>query len=164
MSPFETLGLATVFRLDKSMLDRVYREKSRMGQSYEVSEAYQILKDPVKRAEAVFSSFGTAIGDEHEPKPTHDFLLEILEAREQLSEQRLAGDTVGIEALAATTAATFERMLATLDDELTRRRSAKESGKESVTGPEDLKALLPQLGELRYLAKLLLEAKESLDT
>jgi Fe-S protein assembly co-chaperone HscB len=154
MNAFATFGISPVFRLDKGLLDRVYREKSKLGQSYEVTSAYQTLKDPVRRAEAVFDSFGTAIGDEHEPKPTHAFLLEVLEAREQLSEQRLSGDIIGIETLAAKTESSFDALLSELDGKLAKRRTSTAA---------DLNPLLPRLGELRYLAKLLAEANESLD-
>lgn len=64
-----------------------------------VNEAFRVLRDPVKRAEALFQLRGIEVGETHEPKPPADFLMDVLEQREALADARAAKDTARIAAL-----------------------------------------------------------------
>lgn len=110
---FALLGLPVTFELDTAELERAYFEKSKelhpdrfanapaaervaaLSRSRALNDAYQLLKKPVARAEYLLARAGVTIGDNERLDPT--FLMEILEAREELAAARQAGrlDEVG---------------------------------------------------------------------
>jgi molecular chaperone HscB len=85
VNPFEALGVEPSFALDLAILEQRHRELSRalhpdrhaasgagerrmaLGRAIEVNEAYRILKDPVRRAEALLAQRGVATGEGKEP-------------------------------------------------------------------------------------------------
>src|SRR6267378_3887868 len=106
MDPFATLGAERRFDLDLSVLEKTHRDLSRalhpdryaqasaserraaLEKASSVNEAWRTLRDPIKRAEALFLLSGVAVGETNEPKPSADFLMEVLEQREALAEAR----------------------------------------------------------------------------
>lgn len=105
---FALLGLPLRYAVDPEELERRYLERSRqvhpdrfvgaeagervkaLGASMELNEAVKALRDPVRRAEHLLLLFGVAIGTNEQLDPT--FLMEILEAREELAEAQTRGD------------------------------------------------------------------------
>ena len=116
MDPFETLGFERRYHLDKSLLDRRYRELQQalhpdkhatapasaraltLRKAIEVNEAYRVLRDDQRRAEALLSLLGRA---PTEPVADPELLMEMMELREALSDARAADDPAQVARLAA---------------------------------------------------------------
>src|SRR4051794_36040216 len=99
MDPFATLGLERRFGLDLKQAEARHLELSRalhpdkhvtstpterreaLSRAVEVNEAWRALRDPIKRAEAILklAGFGDQIGETREPKPSGEFLMEVME-------------------------------------------------------------------------------------
>jgi molecular chaperone HscB len=162
--PFETLGIEPAFALDLPAVERRHRELSRalhpdryvgrpaaerrqaLSRAIEVNEAWRLLKDPVRRAEALLAKRGIQIAEGEEPRAEPELLMRMMELREQLSEARRNGDLRSVAALATQVAAEQERVLAGL---AARFAEAQQNGSAE---------LLPLLGELRYYRRFLDEA------
>lgn len=166
MDPFETLGAPRRFDLDLTVLEKTHRELSRalhpdkfaqagaserraaLEKAANVNEAWRILRDPIRRAEALFKLEGFAVGETNEPKARPIFLMEMMEEREALAEARAAKDMGKVRRLAATISQ--------------RSRAAEEKLAEGFSdGRRDrseLQKLLPLLGELRFYRRFLEEA------
>ena len=96
----------------------------------------------MRRAEALFTLAGIAVGETREPKPSQAFLMDMLEQREALEEAKAARDMARVQAMAAdieARAAEVERALA-----------------EGFARGADL-GLLAKLGELRFYRRFLEE-------
>lgn len=163
MDPFATLGAPRRFDLDLASLEKTHRELSRalhpdkfaqasaserraaLEKAAAVNEAWRMLRDPIKRAEALFRLHGIAVGEDKEPKSSPTFLMEVLEEREALAEARAAKDLEKVsrlgEAMRARTAAT-EKKLA-----------------DGFAAGADPNTLLPLLGELRFYKRFLEEVE-----
>lgn len=118
MDPFATLGAPRRYDVDLRALEKTHRQLSRalhpdryvastaaekreaLARAVEVNEAWRIVQDPLRRAEALLSLSGVALGDDREASPGSDFLLEILEQREALSDARSAHDLKAVQSLA----------------------------------------------------------------
>ncbi|MFI5297551.1 MAG: Fe-S protein assembly co-chaperone HscB [Polyangiales bacterium] len=171
LDPFAALGLPRRFAFDRAQVEARHRELSKalhpdkyvnapgnerrlaLSKAVAVNEAWRVVRDPVKRAEALLASAGLGgeVGETREPMPSPDFLMEVMEAREQLEEASDAKDlstlTKVIEA-ATTQQQTIEAELgAALDSALARGDAAA------------LRAAIPLLGRLRYAARFLDEAR-----
>ena len=88
MDPFAILGIARSFDVDVKAVEKTHRELSRalhpdkyagagpserraaLTKAVEVNEAWRAVRDPVKRAEALFSLAGIVVGETNEPKAT----------------------------------------------------------------------------------------------
>src|SRR5262245_16374287 len=108
--PFETLGVEARFDLDLGALERRHRDLSKalhpdryvgapaaerrlsLSRAIDVNEAFRILRDPIRRAEALLQRAGVPGGEADELKASPDLLLEMMEAREALAEARQAKD------------------------------------------------------------------------
>jgi molecular chaperone HscB len=119
MDPFATLGIARTFDVDLVAAERVHRELSRalhpdkfvsagsserratLGKAVEVNEAWRIVRDPVRRAEALLGLSGVPVGEGEGPKPATEFLMEMLEQREALSDAKRARDLAAVRTMAA---------------------------------------------------------------
>ena len=113
-----------------------------------------MLRDPVKRAEAVFRAAGIGVGEAEVPKASPSFLMEVMEQREALSDAREAKGVAAIMALMDTVqSAETEALL-----ELTQKLAFDEGGTR-----EELIPLLPRLSELRYYRRFLEEAERALE-
>ncbi len=162
MDPFAVLGAERRFDLDLSALEKTHRELSRalhpdkfaqagaserkaaLEKAADVNEAWRVVRDPVRRAEALIALAGLEVGDGKEPKPDPELLMDVLEKREALADAKAARDLRKVRALA-------EQM------------QARESKAEEVLARElgeggSAKAALPRLGELRFFRRFLDEA------
>ena len=163
MDPFETLGAEPRFDLDLRTLEQRHRDLSRalhpdryagtpaaerrlaLGRAIEVNEAWRVLRDPIRRAEALLARAGLEVREDAAPKPSPALLMDMMEAREELSETAKKRDAGKIAALG----------------EAMRRRerealSAVAVGIDGAGGDaERLRAVLPLIGELRYYRRFL---------
>lgn len=158
--PFETMGVESKFDLELDKLAERHRDLSRalhpdrytgapaaerrmaLGKAIEVNDAYRVLKDPVRRAEAILRRAGVPVGETAEPKPSQALLMDMMDRREELADARRAKDLQAVNKLAN---AVRERERVVLDL-LGRALSAEGSAKAQA---------LPHLGELRYLRRFL---------
>src|SRR5580698_7423282 len=110
MDPFATLGIERKFDIDLSVVEKTHRELSRalhpdrfagagaserkmaLSRAVEVNESWRAVRDPIKRAEALFTLAGIDVGEDHEPKPSPELLMDMLEQREALAEAKQARD------------------------------------------------------------------------
>lgn len=123
--PFRTLGLPARFDLDPQEIERRYRELQKalhpdrfvgasaqerrisLGKAVEVNEAYRTLRDDLARARALLALRGLDVKDGTPSDP--EFLMEVMERREALSEARSARDLVRVRGLADAVRAQDER-------------------------------------------------------
>lgn len=116
MDPFATLGFERLYNLDKTLLDRRYRELQQalhpdkhasapaseraltLRKAIEVNEAYRVLRDDQKRGEALLSLLGRELSDK---AADPELLMEMMELREALSDARAANEPALVARLAA---------------------------------------------------------------
>ena len=116
---FELFQLPVRFELDLTALSAAYREvQSRvhpdkfvqaggaeqrvaMQWATQANEAYQVLKDPLKRAAYLCELHGVALNVESNTAMPRAFLLQQMEWREQLQEVRAGRDLAALEVLEA---------------------------------------------------------------
>ncbi len=158
------LGAERRFDLDLSALEKTHRELSRalhpdrfaqagaserraaLEKAASVNEAWRIVRDPVRRAEALFRLGGLEVGEDNEPKSSRAFLMDVLEDREALAEARAGKDLDRVRKLGAA-------MTAREKDAEARLARGFASNPDHAT----LEALLPTLGELRFYRRFLEE-------
>jgi molecular chaperone HscB len=117
--PFATLGFAHQYAIDKSALDRRYRELQQalhpdrhasapasaraltLHKAVAVNEAYRVLRDDLKRGEALLQVLGGHV-TEHSADP--ELLMEMMELRGALTEARAVTDAVEVARLAGVVA------------------------------------------------------------
>ena len=168
--PFEMLGVERRFDLDLATLEKTHRELSRalhpdryagagaserravLEKAASVNEAWRTVRDPIKRAEALFALAGLQVGEDNEPKPTPAFLMEVLEQREALSDARAAKDLVKVRSIGAA----MEKRANDAEQKLAQGfvavgTDASAADRTAVT------ELLPLLGELRFFKRFLEE-------
>lgn len=162
--PFAVLGVEPSFELDLGALERRHRQLSRalhpdryagrsaserrqaLGRAIEVNEAFRTLKDPIRRAEALLRTLGMELEEGREPQPSPEFLMQIMEYREELSSARQHKD---LEALASLAKAIRDR-----EAEASRALAQAFSSREGA----EASALHERLGALRYYRRFLDEA------
>ena len=157
MDPFAILGIARSFDVDLGTVERIHRELSRalhpdkfvgvdrerkfaLAKAVEVNEAWRIVRDPVRRAEALLGLAGVNLAEGQEPKPEPDFLMEMLEQREALSDARHAHDLRTVRAMATGVEARVREAEAALSNGFARG---------------DTQIVLRRLGELRFFRRFL---------
>jgi molecular chaperone HscB len=158
MDPFATLGIPRGYDLDLAALEKTHRELSRtlhpdrhigsmaserreaLARAVEVNEAWRILRDPIRRAEALLRLSGIGVGENGEPKAAPEFLMEMLDQREELSRAMAAGDIAGVRRLAEAVQARA------VEAERDLSRGFAQGAASS---------LLPRLGELRFYRRFL---------
>ncbi|MEZ8141649.1 co-chaperone HscB [Enterovibrio norvegicus FF-33] len=104
MNHFELFGLSSEFELDGSSLSSQYRELQRrfhpdkfatasaqerllaVQKAAQINDAYQTLRDPVRRAEYLLSLNGLELRDEQQTMQDPEFLMQQMELREELEE------------------------------------------------------------------------------
>lgn len=168
MDPFATLGLERNFEIDLAVVEKTHRELSRtlhpdrhargsaserrysLSKAVEVNEAWRIVRDPIRRAEALLTLAGVEVGEAGEPKPSPEFLADMLDQREALSEARETHDLATARRLASRIEA--RREVAEEQLSLGFQRFARDR--------EKLLTLLPRLGELRFYRRFLEEVSE----
>jgi molecular chaperone HscB len=116
--PFATLGIARAFDVDLPAVEKVHRELSRtlhpdryvgaspserrasLAKAVEVNEAWRVVRDPIRRADALLVLGGVPAGEEHGPKASPEFLMDMLEQREALSEAKQSKDLEAVRRMA----------------------------------------------------------------
>jgi molecular chaperone HscB len=130
MDPFSTLGLPRRYEVDMPQLETSYRElqkalhpdkhagasasQRRMSlvRAVEVNEAYRVLKDDLRRAEALLAVFANtapalrggasidAAAAREQGREDPEFLMEVLELREALGDAKQAKDLARVRGMA----------------------------------------------------------------
>jgi molecular chaperone HscB len=157
LSPFEVLDLEPRFDLDPAALEARHKDLSRalhpdryagrpaaerriaLTKAIEVNEAYRTLRDPIKRAEAVARTRSIPVGETTEPQPDPELLMEMMEAREDLSNAGRAKDAKRVAELASSMRARETALIASLS--------------KAFDEPKDDEKILRLLGELRYVRR-----------
>jgi molecular chaperone HscB len=158
MDPFETLGIPRTFDLDLAAVEKTHRELSRalhpdkfvsataserraaLSKAVEVNEAWRVVRDPIRRAEALLALAGVPMGEDRERTADPDFLMDMLEQREALAEAKAAKDLARVHAMAGAIAARAAAVERALADGFARGETA---------------ALAEKLGELRFYRRFL---------
>ncbi|APR85417.1 Chaperone protein HscB [Minicystis rosea] len=161
--PFDMLGIAPRFALDLAAVELRHRELSKalhpdryagapaaerrmaLSRAIDVNEAFRVVKDPIRRAEALLRRAGAAVGETSEPKPSPALLMDMMEAREELAEAGRAKDVARVAKLG-------EAMGQRQADILRRLGGAFDA---AGTDPQKNAEILPVLGELRYIRRFL---------
>ncbi|MFW5738793.1 MAG: Fe-S protein assembly co-chaperone HscB, partial [Myxococcota bacterium] len=161
---FTTLDIEPRFDLDLKAVEARHRELSRalhpdkyvgrpaserrlaLSKAIEVNEAWRIVRDPVRRAEALLARLGVQSGEEAGNQADPELLMEMMEQREALAEVRMEKDA---ERLATLTSNMQEREQKVLD--------ALASALASPS-PDSARGALPHLAELRFVRRFLEEA------
>ena len=102
MNHFELFGLPSQFQLDGSLLSSQFRtlqkrfhpdnfatasERDRLlsvQKAAQINDAYQVLKNPISRAEYLLSEQGIELRGEQQTLQDPEFLMEQMELREEL--------------------------------------------------------------------------------
>jgi len=163
---FELLGLPRSYRIDESALSSRYRAVSRnihpdrfagaddemqsiaLRLSAAVNRAYEVLRDPLLRAEYLLESTGGASAAKDKSVPG-DLLTRVMMTREEMEDARAGGDEAKVERIRREVAddkARVEGRIAMLCDQLS-------SGDEGVK-----KQLRAELNAVKYLNNLLMHA------
>jgi molecular chaperone HscB len=168
LDPFEALGVKPEFGLDLASLERRHRELSgalhpdryasagagerrmALGRAIEVNEAFRILKDPVRRAEALLARRGVPSGEGKEPPASPALLMAVMERREALAEIRHSRNKAALTGLIAE----VRELEAGVETAL--------SGQFAFDTP-DAAEVLKRIGELRYYRRFLREAEAIAD-
>jgi molecular chaperone HscB len=168
VDPFETLGVEPVFSLDLAVLEQRHRDLSRalhpdrhaasgagerrmaLGRAIEVNEAFRILKDPLRRAEALLARRGVQSGEGKEPPASPALLMEVMERREALADVRQTKDRAALASL-----------IAEVSSEAFRAQTAL--GNEFASPDWNAAEILKGIGELRYYRRFLDEASSIAD-
>jgi molecular chaperone HscB len=158
MDPFATLGLARSFDVDLTAVERTHRELSRalhpdkyvsataserraaLSKAVEVNEAWRVVRDPIRRAEALLKLGGVAVGEDKEPAAAPEFLMDMLEQREELGEAKQARDIARVRVMARVIAGRAEEAERDLAEGFARGDAA---------------SLVGKLGELRFYRRFL---------
>ncbi|MFB1095906.1 co-chaperone HscB [Vibrio diabolicus] len=104
MNHFELFGLPSQFKLDGSLLSSQFRELQKrfhpdnfatgserdrlmaVQKAAQINDAYQVLKNPISRAEYMLAEQGVEIRGEQQTMQDPMFLMEQMELREELEE------------------------------------------------------------------------------
>jgi len=158
MDPFATLGIEARFDVDLAAIERTHRELSRalhpdkyvgsgaserraaLGKAVEVNEAWRIVRDPIRRAEALLALRGVTMDERSEPKAEPEFLMEMLEQREALAEAKQARDLPAVRRMAAAVEERSRDVEATLSEGFLRGEAS---------------SLVGRVGELRFYRRFL---------
>jgi molecular chaperone HscB len=164
IDPFVVLGLPRRYEVDLRAVEKTHRELSRalhpdryasagaserraaLTKAADVNEAWRIVRDPVRRAEALFALAGVEVGETKEPKPDAELLMEVLEKREALADAKAAGDAAKVHVLA---------------DEMTRREQKIEA--DLARAQTFDVTLVTKLGEMRFYRRFVDEASSILE-
>ena len=158
MDPFLTLGIARSFDVDLPAAEKTHRELSRalhpdrfvnagaserraaLSKAVEVNEAWRIVRDPIRRAEALLDLAGVPLAEGKEPEPDAEFLMNMLELREALAEAKAEHDLDAVRRMATTIAARTKAVEIVLSEGFRRG---------------DAPSLVEKVGELRFYRRFL---------
>jgi len=165
VDPFATLGIPRTYDVDLAALEKTHRELSRalhpdkfvaagaserraaLSKAVQVNEAWRVVRDPIRRAEALFALAGIAVGERNEPPSDPELLMEIMEQREALAEARASKDVAAVHRLKST----MEARASEAERALTQGFARGEGKREA------LEPLVGRLGELRFYRRFLEE-------
>ncbi len=166
MNPFAVLGVAEQYGVDLGAAERAYKELVRalhpdrhvdaapsvrreaLSRAVEVNEAWRIMRDPIRRAETLFTLRGIPVGENVEPKPAPAFLMGMMELREELADAKTAKNEPALTAL-----------VARVRKENERAASALAAALDSASDPVAAAHNVTTLGELRFYNRFLEEAE-----
>lgn len=158
--PFALLGAPRRYDLDLDVVEKSHRELSRalhpdkyaqagaserrqaLEKAASVNEAWRVVRDPIRRAEALFALAGLVVTESNDSSTISvppKFLMEMLEAREDLSDARAKKDLAKVRTLGENIRARFEVTQAKLAAGLA----------------SDPQAMLSRLGEMRFYKRFL---------
>lgn len=161
---FELFGLSPAFGIDRAVVDERWKDLQRqahpdrfatsdaasqrlaMQWSVRINEAYQRLKDPLKRAAYLCELHGAPIEAESNTAMPADFLMQQMEWREQLDE--------------ATSAAALEDLA---DEVATARRQRVEALRVTADEQRDYPALARQVRALMFIERFARDVEVRLD-
>ncbi len=161
MDHFATLGIAPAFDVDLAAIEKVHRELSRalhpdryvgaspserraaLAKAIEVNEAFRVVRDPIRRADALLALRGVVSDEGNAPKADPEFLMEMLEQREALSEAKQARDLDAVRRMASVVEARARGA----------ERELSEGFAQFVQGKATM--LAAKVGELRYYRRFL---------
>jgi molecular chaperone HscB len=164
MDPFATLGIQRTFDVDLAAVEKVHRELSRalhpdryvkapaserraaLSKAVEVNEAWRVVRDPIRRADALLALGGAPVDERAGNHASPEFLMDMREQREALAEAKAAKDLEAVRKMAAG----IEKRAKEVEREL----AAAFAGS-SDNGPTELKALTGKVGELKYYRRFL---------
>ena len=173
VDPFETLGIPPAFDLDLTAVEKRYRELARvlhpdryiggspaerrmaLGKAVEVNEAWRLVRDPIRRAEALLRRRGVRIEEGKEPKAAPEFLMEMMEQREALSEAKMSADAAAVERLAEAIYDRQKDVTARIAAALAPPTPASPNGGSAASGEASLDKVVSLIGELRYYRRFL---------
>jgi molecular chaperone HscB len=134
---FELFSLPSQYALDTTRLDARYRELQRsvhpdrfasagdqerrisMQQAAQINEAYQVLRDPLRRGRYLLELRGYNIDDQQRSHQDPAFLMQQIELRESLDEVRHQADPLNaLQALAGHIRKQYEALESDLADAL----------------------------------------------
>jgi molecular chaperone HscB len=162
MDPFDILGIAPTFDVDLAAVEERYRDLSRvlhpdkhvggspaerriaLGKAVEVNEAWRLVRDPIRRAEALFRRRGVEVSEGNEPRASPEFLMEMMELREALANAKEKDDHAAAARLASQIRGREEAVMDRLSE------GFRAPGNGAHVGE-----LVPLLGELRYYRRFL---------
>jgi molecular chaperone HscB len=168
MDPFELLGVERRFDLDLKVLEKTHRELSRalhpdkyaqagaserraiLEKAASVNEAWRVVRDPIRRAEALFRLVGIPVGEDNEPKSTPAFLMEVLEEREALADARAAKDLAKVRKIGAA----MEKRAQETEAKLAAGFASLPTNG-ALPDRAAVEKLVPLLGELRFFKRFL---------
>ncbi len=171
--PFDLFDVDPAYDLDLGVLERRHRDLSRalhpdryagrpaderrqaLGKSIEVNDAWRVLRDPVRRAEALLTRLGALVQESQSPPTDQELLMEIMDLREELSAARQKHDP---EAVIRVSGKVRQRQAQLTDRMAADFRVALDRQAVAARGRDVLDALLRQLAELRYYRKFLEDA------
>jgi molecular chaperone HscB len=172
MDPFATLGIPRTFDVDLAAVEKVHRELSRalhpdryvrasaserraaLGKAVEVNEAWRIVRDPIRRADALLALRGVTVGEGRGEGSTAspEFLMDMLEQREALAEAKANRDLGAVRKMAAS----IEQRAKAVERALAVGFSTDGPGPGSKPdGCSDANALAGKVGELKYYRRFL---------
>ena len=117
MDAFDVLGIAPAFDLDAKLLEQRYRDLQRqlhpdkfvqasaatrresLSRAVGVNDAYRVLRDELKRAEALFVRYGGDLSERSTNQAEPELLLEVMELREELAATKGSQDSAARERL-----------------------------------------------------------------
>ena len=161
---FEIFGLEPLFAVDRAALDERWKELQReahpdrfatapaatqreaMQWSVRINEAYQRLKDPLKRAAYLCERNGAPIRAEDNTAMPSAFLMQQMQWREDLDEAETVTD--------------LERMA---DDVATARREMLDALQQTADGQRDFAALAQQVRSLMFVERFARDVEARLD-
>jgi molecular chaperone HscB len=147
MDPFATLGIARAFDVDLDAVAKVHRELSRalhpdrylgaspserraaLAKAVEVNDAWRVVRDPIRRADALLALAGAAPVEETSRSADPEFLMEMLEQREALSDAKQARDLEAVRRMASAIEARSREIERALSGGFARGESGSLAGK-----------------------------------